>query len=157
MRLNVDLDTLAISDYRNAAVRSLTAHRSDRFPVQVRFRQDGVVVELPHGTMGRVVIKKTADFSGFPVAWSPGWRKVGYGANAYYVFQLNLHTQQVVDQFLSLGGELSSVTLAFEVQWERRGLRRSSRAVPIVIENDYVRLEDEAEPPVSIADPEGGA
>jgi hypothetical protein len=153
MRLYVDLDTLAISDFRNSAVTSLTAKRSDRFQVQVRFQSNGVVQELPHGAMGRIAIKKVSDFSGYPVAWSPQWRKIGYGTSAYYVFNLNLHTQQIVDQFLTLQGELAAVTLAFEIQWEHRGMRRSSRSVSFVVENDYVRLEDGEEPPEPIADP----
>lgn len=156
MRLFVDLDTLAVSDYRNTAVTSLTAKRSDRFPVQVRFQSGGVVQELPHGTTGRIVLKKTSDYSGYPVAWSPGWRKVGYGSATYYVFQLSLHTQQVLDQFLILGGgELERVSFVFEIQWEHRGNRRSSRAVPFVVENDYVRLNDTMEPPTLIEEPPG--
>lgn len=153
MRLFVDMDTLAVSDYRNSAVTALSAKRSDRFPVQVRFQSNGVVQELPHAAVGRLVLKKTADFSGLPVAGASGWRKLGYGLSAYYVFQLDLHTQQVVDQFLTLQGELASISLSMEIQWEHRGLRRSSRAVTFVIENDYVRLEDAAEPPTPIADP----
>lgn len=152
MRLFVDLDTLAISDYRNSAVTSLTAKRSDRFPVQVRFQSNGIVQELPHGTTGRIVLKKTNDYSGSPVAWSPGWRKVGYGSLAYYVFQLSLHTQQVVNEFFLMQRELAAVTLAFEIQWEHRGMRRSSRSVSFVVENDYARPEDGNEPPQSLTD-----
>lgn len=153
MRLFVDLDTLAVSDYRNSAVSSLLARRSDRFPIHVRFQSDSIVQELPHGATGRIVLKKTSDFSGAPIAWSPGWRKLGYGSGAYYVFQLNLHTRQVVDQFLTLQGEVASITLAMEIQWEHRGSRRTARAVPFTIENDYVRLEDSQEPPEIIQEP----
>jgi len=156
MRLYVDLDTLAISDFRNSAVTSLAAKRSDRFQVQVRFQSNGVAQELPHGAMGRIAIKKVSDFSGYPVAWSPQWRKIGYGASAYYVFNLNLHTEQIVDQFLTLQGELSAVTFALEIQWRYRGVRRSTRSVGFLVENDYVRLDDEAEPPILIAEaPQG--
>ena len=155
MRLFVDLDTLAVSDYRNSALTSLTVKRSDRFPIQVRFQSGGVVQELPHGTTGRIVLKKTSDYSGYPVAWSPGWRKVGYGTSTYYVFQLSLHTQQVLDQFLSLQGELERVNFVLEIQWEHRGNRRSSRVVPVVVENDYVRLNDTMEPPTLIEEPPG--
>jgi hypothetical protein len=151
MRLYVDLDTLAISDFRNsAAVTSLTAKRSDRFSVEVRFVSQGVIKELPSGASGRISLKKTTEFSSYPVAGSPGWRKVGHGLGAYYVFNLNLHTQQIVDQFFTLQGELAAVTLAFEIQWEYRGMRRSSRTVTFVVENDYVRLEDRDEPPIAI-------
>jgi len=154
MRLYVDLDTLVVSDFRNSgAAAGLSAKRSDRFPVEVRFVSQGVVKELPHGAVGRVVLKRATEFSSYPVAWSPEWRKTGYGARTYYVFQLNLHTQQVVDQFLSLQGELASVTFAMEIQWEYRGMRRSSRAVTFVVENDYVRLEDSDEPPTPITAP----
>lgn len=147
MRLFVDLDTLAVSDYRNSAVSSLIARRSDRFPVHVRFQSEGVVQELPRGAQGRIVLKKTSDFSGAPIAWSPAWRKLGYGTGAYYVFQLNLHTRQVVDQFLTLQGEVASITLAMEIQWQHRGSRRAALAVPFTIQNDYMRLEDSQEPP----------
>jgi hypothetical protein len=37
-----------------------------------------------------------------------------------------------------------------EIQWEHRGSRRTARAVPFTIENDYVRLEDSQEPPEPI-------
>jgi hypothetical protein len=151
MRLYVDLDTLVVSDFRNSgAAAGLSAKRSDRFSVEVRFVSQGVIKELPSGASGRITLKKTTEFSSYPVAWSPAWRKVGHGLGAYYVFRLNLHTQQVVDQFLSLQGELAAVTFAMEIQWEYRGMRRSSRAVTFVVENDYVRLEDRDEPPIAI-------
>jgi hypothetical protein len=151
MRLYVDLDTLVVSDFRNSgAAAGLSAKRSDRFAVEVRFVSQGAIKELPSGASGRISLKKTTEFSSYPVAWSPAWRKVGHGLGAYYVFRLNLHTQQVVDQFLSLQGELASVTFAMEIQWEYRGMRRSSKAVTFVVENDYVRLEDRDEPPITI-------
>jgi hypothetical protein len=153
MRLFVDLDTLVVSDYQNAALSAITARRSDRFPVHVRFQRGGVVQELPYGATGKIVLKKISDFSGYPVAWSPGWRKLGYGTGSYYAFQLDLFTRQVVDQFLSLQGELPSIALAMEIQWGYRGTRRASRAVPFTIENDYVRLEDAEEPPEPIEVP----
>ncbi len=153
MRLFVDLDTLAISDYKNSAIVSARAKRSDSFPVEVKFTRDGVVQELPSGTVGRIVIKRNLDFSGFPIAWAPVWRKFGAQKSAYYILNLNLHTQQVVDQFLTLSGESASIVTALEIQWEYRGMRRTSQSIVFTIENDYVRLEDEQEVPTPIIIP----
>ena len=153
MRLYVDLDTLAISDLGGAPLAVLRAKRSDRFALEVRFVRGGVVQELPFGAMGRVVVKRSADFSGYPIAWAPKWRKLGFGARAYYSMNLNLHTEQVVDQFITLSGELASISAAFEIQWEHRGARRTSQTVLFVIENDYVRLADEEEVPIAVIDP----
>jgi len=153
MRLYVDLDTLAISDLGGAPLAVLRAKRSDRFALEVRFVRGGVVQELPFGAMGRVVVKRSSDFSGYPIAWAPRWRKLGFGVGAYYSMNLNLHTEQVVDQFITLSGELASISAAFEIQWEHRGARRTSQTVSFVIENDYVRLADEEEVPVAVIDP----
>ena len=152
MRLYVDLDTLAVSDYSNAALASMRAKRSDRFSVELKFTQGGITRELPSGATGRIVIKRVLDFSGYPIAWAPAWRKVGFGPSVYYLMRVNLHTQQVEDQFLTLSGELTSISTALEIQWEHRGTRRTSQSVPLTIENDYVRLADEEEIPVPLID-----
>ena len=145
MRLSIDLDTLAVSDYTGSAVQSLSARRGDTFPVHVRFTQGGVGRELPHTATGRLSIKNTRDYSGPMVAGSAGWRKVGHGAAAYYVFPLNLATQQLVDAFSSPSGELAQVSFVLEVEWSHRGERQTSRSVAFVVDNDYTRT-DEVQP-----------
>jgi hypothetical protein len=143
MRLSIDLDTLAVSDYTGSAVQTLSARRGDAFPVQVRFTQGGVAQELPHAATGRLSIKNALDYSGGLVAGSAGWRKVGHGVAAYYIFPLNLATEQIAEAFLSLSGELAQVSFVLEIEWSHRGVRRTSRSVAFVVDNDYSRPGDE--------------
>jgi hypothetical protein len=70
---------------------------------------------------------------------------VGHGAAAYYVFPLNLATQQLVDAFSSPSGELAQVSFVLEVEWSYRGARQTSRSVAFVVDNDYTRT-DEVQP-----------
>jgi len=144
MRLSIDLDTFAVGDYTGSAVQVLSARRGDVFPVQVRFTQGGVGKELPHAATGRLAIKSAQDYSGPMVAGSTSWRKVGYGAAAYYVFQLSLATEPVAEAFSSLSGELAQVSFVMEVEWAHRGVRRTSRAVTFTVDNDYTRPSDQA-------------
>jgi hypothetical protein len=154
MLLSIDLATLEVTP-AVVAVR-----RGDRFRVEVRFVSGGVASELTSGAVGRLVVKKTGDFSGAVVAGSrpmgppatpppPHRRKVGYAANAYYVFDLDLNTQQMDELFVTLAGEVALVELILEIEWGYRGMRRTSKAVKFTVENDYARTNDE--PPTVIA------
>lgn len=144
MRLSIDLDTLAVSDYTGSAVQALSARRGDVFPVQVRFTQGGVVKELPHAATGKLAIKSAQDYSGPMVAGGNSWRKMGYGSAAYYVFPLSMDTEPVAEAFASLSGELPQVSFVLEIEWAYRGLRRTSRAVTFTVDNDYTRPGDQA-------------
>lgn len=149
MLLSIDLDTLEVTP------ATVSARRGDRFRVQVSFTQGGVVRELPSDATGRLVIKKSGDFSGGVVAGSrprgplgatpppPHWRKVGSSVNTYYIFDLELNTQQMDELFVTLAGEVAQVELILEIEWSHRGGRRTARRVGFTVENDYARVNDE--------------
>jgi hypothetical protein len=151
MRISIDLDTFAVGDFQGSALQSLSARRGDAFPIHLRFIEGGVGKELPAATTGRLAIKNAQDYSGGLVAGSSGWRKVGYGASAYYVFQISLATQQIDEAFSSLSGELGQVSFALEVEWTHRGMRRTSRPIVFVVDNDYSRHGDA--PPTVLTPP----
>jgi hypothetical protein len=142
MRLSIDLDTLAVSDYTGGAVQALSARRGDVFPVRVRFTQGGVGRELPQAATGKLAVKALKDYSGSRVAGSAAWRRVGYGSSAQYVFQLDLSVESVSQAFAADSGELAQVTFALEIEWMHRGERHTSRAVSLVVDNDYIRADE---------------
>lgn len=146
MRLFINLDNSEIQDFSRTAVTELRARRSEYFPIRLSFSSGGSVVELPFGAQGRAVVKRLDSFSSPPVAWSPGWRKIGFGVGAYYSMSVNLFTSQMVDQFTTLAGEVPSVAFALEFQWEYPRTRRRA-SVPFTVVNDYIRAEDSEEPP----------
>jgi hypothetical protein len=153
MRISINLDTLAVGDSTGSALQTLSTRRSDAFPIRLGFLQGGVGKELPSGAVGRLAIKNTRDYSGVLVAGSPAWRKVGYGSSAYYVFILNLATQQMDEAFFTLSGELAQVSFTMEIEWAYRGVRQTSRPVAFVVDNDYTRSGDV--PPTPIAGASG--
>jgi hypothetical protein len=143
MRISIDLDTLAVGDFQGSALQALSARRGDAFPVSVRFIQGGVGKELPGAATGRLALKNPQDYSGGLVAGGLAWRKVGHGAAAYYVFPLDLSTQQVGAAFDAEGGSaLAQVTFAMEIEWAHRGLRKTSRSVAFVVDNDYIQPDE---------------
>jgi hypothetical protein len=142
MRLSIDLDTFAVSDYTGGAVQSLSARRGDAFHVSVRFIQGGVGKELPGAATGKLALKNPQDYAGGIVAGSLSWRKVGYGASAYYVFPLNLSTERMDAAFASTGDPIAQKTFALEIEWMHRGLRQTSRSVSFVVDNDYIQPDE---------------
>lgn len=145
MRLSIDLDTFAVSDYTGSAVQTLSARRGDVFPVQVRFTQGGVVKELPYAAIGRLAIKNAQDYSGPMVAGSTTWRKIGYGTATYYVFQLSLNTERLSEVFAS--GEVAQASFVIEIEWAHRGVRQTSRAVAFTVDNDFIQGDEAAPDP----------
>lgn len=149
MRLFVDLNSGSVTPQDGAV---FSAKKGDRFSVYVSFVENGVVKELGNSARGRLVLKKQSDFSGYPVVWSPEWRKFGRGAGAYYLFKLDFNTQQLEDQFLTLSGELASIKLSMEIEWRVGGSKRSSSTVEFTVNNDYTRYSDRDEVPVVLED-----
>ena len=142
MRISIDLDTLAVGDFQGGTLQTLSARRGDAFPVHVRFIQGGVGRELPHTATGKLALKNPQDYAGGLMAGSLSWRKVGYGASAYYVFPLSLATEQMVEAFAGLSGELAQKTFAMEIEWTHRGVRQTSRPVSFVVDNDYIQPDE---------------
>jgi hypothetical protein len=149
MRLLVDLNSGSVTSQGGG---DFSAKKGDRFSVYVRFVEDGIVKELGNAARGRLVLKKQSDFSGYPVVWSPEWRKFGRGAGTYYLFKLDFNTQQLGDQFLDLSGELASIKLSMEIEWRVGEWKRSSSTVNFTVNNDYTRYSDRDEVPVVLGD-----
>jgi hypothetical protein len=142
MRISIDLDTLAVGDFQGGALQTLSARRGDAFPVSVQFIQSGVGRELPSAATGKLALKNPQDYAGGIVAGSLSWRKVGYGASAYYVFPLNLSTERMDAAFASTGDPIAQKTFALEIEWTHRGLRQTSRSVSFVVDNDYIQPDE---------------
>ena len=134
MQLFIDIDTLAVTP------SPLQASRGDRFPVELRFRKNAQTIELPGGTVGRIVFRIAGDFSGDFVIRAP-WRKFGRATKAYYLFNVNFEHPDLDDLFVTLAGEVGVVDLIIEFEWERGPLRVSSQPVAIKVLNDYSRRD----------------
>ena len=134
MQIFIDIDTLVVTP------TPLQACRGDRFPIELRFQKNATAIELPARTVGRVVFKLAGDFSGDFVIRAP-WRRFGRSAGAFYLFNINFDHPSLDDLFVTLGGEVATVDLVMEFEWERGGARQSSRIVPIKIFNDYSRRD----------------
>lgn len=133
MQLSINLSDFSV------APAQFVVKKGDKFPVEVAFLQGGKVVELPNRTDGRLVLT-TGLSSDFLIR--SAWRKVGRAENTRYLINLDLAGVELEDLFASLSGELASVKLVAELEWERGPSRASSKSMVVTVENDYSRRDE---------------
>lgn len=97
MQLSIEIQTNAVSTWRGSNFTSAKGKRYGRFPVLVRFTDNGVVKDLGTGASGLLGIKIDGEEEYLAVAHP--WEKVGSGAKTFYVFDLNLNTNEVEESF----------------------------------------------------------
>jgi hypothetical protein len=139
MRIAIDIDSGAVRTWAGENVSFLPAKRRDRFPVEVQYRRNGVVVALADGAAGVLGLKPPGALSGGFVAAASSWSVSGYGAGRVYVFDLNLNTTQLEALFTQ---EPASVALAVEVAVTTQDGERSSATFNMVVANDVVRGDE---------------
>ena len=125
---------------------SLPAKRRDRFPVELRFMQNGSVVSKPTGAVGVLALKDSIAYGTAFVA-SAEWSAAGYGSNSTYIFDLNLNTEPLEELF---DGEPNSKDLSAEVSVSQGSYVISSQTFGITVSNDVVRGDEES--PVGVPD-----
>ena len=140
MRIYLDLDSRRFfSTIIRPAVR-LEFKRRDNDIFQVQFLRDGVVQELPVGTVARVGLKATDDYAGDFLA-TDTLAKTGTGTAAIYSGQFNLNTSSIETLFVA---EPESVTAMLELQWTSGTQVGSSLTLPVTIFNDVIRGDEGA-------------
>jgi len=89
MELTISLDTLS-----RVGSSPIALNQGDVIPLSVSFQQGGKTIELPHGSSGKVGIKKDLGATEF-LAYSDAWRQAGVGSSSSYLFDLNLDTLEL--------------------------------------------------------------
>jgi len=107
MQLSIEIQTNAVSTWRGSNFTSAKGKRYGRFPVLVRFTDNGVAKDLGTGASGLLGIKIDGEEEYLAVAHP--WEKVGSGAKTFYVFDLNLNTEEIEEKF---GAEAAPKVLA---------------------------------------------
>ena len=140
MRIYLDLDSRRFfSTIIRPAVR-LEFKRRDNDIFQVQFLRDGVVQELPAGTVARVGLKATDDYAGEFLA-TDTLTKTGTGTAAIYSGEFNLNTSSLETLFVA---EPESVTAMLELQWTSGTQVGSSLTLPVTLYNDVIRGDEGA-------------
>lgn len=141
MRIAIDLDSGAVQTWAGQAITTaLTAKRRDRFPVEVRYVQSGVVVERPYDSTGIFGLKEAGIYTGTSfLAAATAWTVSGYGTGRVYTFDLNLNTVAMEALFAA---EPASVSLAAEVTCTSADGVRSSATFAITVANDVIRGDE---------------
>lgn len=140
MRIYLDLDSRRFfSTIIRPAVR-LEFKRRDNDIFEVQFLRDGVVQELPVGTVARVGLKATDDYAGDFLA-TDTLAKTGSGTAAIYSGQFNLNTSSIETLFVA---EPESVAAMLELQWTSGTQVGSSLTLPVTVYNDVIRGDEGA-------------
>lgn len=137
MQLSISTESLS-----RVGSSEISLRRGDLVPVAVEFLTGGKVSELPSGATGRLAIKGTPD--GAFLALSNSWVKTGIAAQAAYVFDLNLHTQELAT---ALATE-NSISALMEIEWSIGSYRYSSNSIPVIINETLI--QGDAEIPATI-------
>lgn len=142
MQLSIDKHTNAVTNWRGSNVSSAKGKRYGRFPVLVRFTDDGVVQDLGRGALGLLGIKLEGAEDYLAVAHP--WIKSGSGNRTFYIFDLNLRTPEVSACF---GGGVKSVSARLEIRYQYGSV--DDRSVTINFDIADALNNGEAPPPVS--------
>lgn len=141
MQIAIDLSTRTVMTWTGVAITSLGMTCRDRFLVDVRFISNGQFVELPEGAQGKLSIKAPRAWAGQARAFSLSWEKTI--KPVVYRFFLRLDTIELIELF---AGEPDSVGLEMEIEWVYNlgatPIRQTSKPIPVVISNDYIRETD---------------
>lgn len=142
MQIAIDLSTRTVMTWTGVAISSLAMTCRDRFLVDVRFISNGKFVELPEGAEGKLGLKTPKAWAGQARAYSLSWEKTIAKPVVYRLF-LRLDTIELIELFV---GEPESVNLEMELEWTYSlgltPIRQTSKPVPVVISNDYIRETD---------------
>ncbi len=134
--------SISTESFSRVGSSEISLRRGDLVPVAVEFLTGGKVSELPSGATGRLAIKSTPD--GAFLALSNSWVKTGIAAQAAYVFDLNLHTQELAT---ALATE-DSISALMEIEWAIGSYRYSSNSIPVIINETLI--QGDAEIPATI-------
>ena len=140
MRIYIDLDSRRFYSSITRQIVRLEFKRRDNDIFQVQFLRDGVVQELPVGTVARVGLKATDDYAGDFLA-TDTLAKTGTGTSAIYSGQFNLNTSSIETLFVA---EPESVTAMLELQWTSGTQVGSSLTLPVTLYNDVIRGDEGA-------------
>lgn len=142
MQIAIDLSTRTVMTWTGVAISSLAMTCRDRFLVDVRFISNGKFVELPEGAEGKLGLKTPKAWAGQARAYSLSWEKTIAKPVVYRLF-LRLDTAELIELF---AGEPESVDLEMELEWTyslgSTPIRQTSKPVPVIISNDYIRETD---------------
>jgi hypothetical protein len=147
MQLLIDEETRAVKTWAGGVISSLTAKRRDVFAVAVRFARG----ELPAGAAGVLGIKASGVFAGDFLASAASWVKSGRGAQAMYVFLLDLN-QEGLEAAFSAAPAAVACQIEIEATWAVSGVQRVVRslAVPISIANSVIQGDEGAVAPSGV-------
>lgn len=140
----VSLETLTLSDSSSArsASSSWQLTRYNRRLVSFSFAGgDDLPRELAKGSWGELLLKKLDDYNGPALAIASNWVQVGRGADAVYVFDLLLDSNEIDDLFVENGDPVDCV---LELNFSNGG-RPGTVKMPATLENRY-RLPTEGIP-----------
>ena len=147
MQLLIDDQTRAVNTWAGSQVSALTAKRRDVFTVAVKFARG----ELPVGAQGVLGIKLASVFSGDFLASASTWLKSGRGADAFYLFLLDLN-QSGMEGAFSATPPLVACQLEIEASWVEAGVTQSIRslAIPLTITNSVILGDEGAATPSGV-------
>lgn len=139
MRIAIDLDTGEVRTWAGQVITAaMAAKRRDRFPVEVRYLQNGIVVERPSGAAGVLALKPVGAYAGSFLS-AATWTASGYGTSRTYNFDLNLNTEPIEERFLD---DVTSITLDAEISTSSDNDVRTSATFKMLIRNDLIRGDE---------------
>jgi hypothetical protein len=94
-------------------VKQLRFRRGDTAPIEVQYYENGVIVERPPGSTGRLSLKEKGKYSQAAIVAANSWTKTGSGSTALYTFTPSFSGSALT----TLLGDKPYVDLMFEIEW----------------------------------------
>jgi len=135
MQVSIEIQTSALATWKGSNVSSLRGKRYTSFPVLARFTDDGVVKDLGADAWGMLAVK--IDGEEDYLATAHPWIKVGSGPTTYYIFSLNLNTDEINDLF-EVAAPSYKIAAKMEIRFVYGGFDERTVTASFEIENSQI-------------------